>query len=63
MSDVKMPQYRMFWSAKTRFPEVAAIMSRNRFDNLRTFFMLTIIYKCYLEIMSIMINYSKSDHF
>lgn len=38
MSIIKMPQYRMFWSNESRFPTVADTMSRNRYDNIRTFF-------------------------
>lgn len=33
-----MAQYCMFLSNETRFPTVGDTMSRNRFNNLRTFF-------------------------
>lgn len=32
---VRMPSYRMYWAQETRFPPIADIMSRNRFDKLR----------------------------
>lgn len=34
---VHMPSYRDFWRKETRYPPVADIMSRNRFDKLRTY--------------------------
>jgi hypothetical protein len=35
MCIVKMPQYRMYWSAKTRYPPVADVMTRDRFEVIR----------------------------
>ncbi|XP_068084847.1 piggyBac transposable element-derived protein 2-like [Anabrus simplex] len=35
---VKMPSYRMYWAEKTRYPLIADVMSRNRFDKLRSYF-------------------------
>lgn len=34
MGIVAMPRYRMYWSRELRFPPVADVMSRNRFDEL-----------------------------
>lgn len=36
MSVVKMPSYSMFWAEKTRYPQVADVMARNRFKMLRS---------------------------
>lgn len=35
---IKMPSYRMYWAQETRIPAVADVMSRNRFEKLRTMF-------------------------
>lgn len=34
---IQMLSYRMFWGSTTRYPLVADVMSRNRFDSLRTY--------------------------
>lgn len=37
MGLVSMPRYRLYWSKELRFPAVADIMSRNRFDELNKY--------------------------
>lgn len=34
---IQMPSYRMFWGSTTRYLLVADVMSRNRFDSIRTY--------------------------
>lgn len=34
---VNMPSYRMYWAQETRYPVIADVMSRNRFEKLRTY--------------------------
>lgn len=34
---IQMPSYRMFWGGSTRYPLIADVMSRNRFDSMRTY--------------------------
>lgn len=33
---IRMPTYRMYWANETRIPLIADVMSRNRFEKLRT---------------------------
>lgn len=35
---VRVPSYRMYWAQESRYDTIADIMSRNRFDKLRTYF-------------------------
>lgn len=37
-SVVRMPSYRLYWADNTRFAPIADVMSRNRFDTLRSYF-------------------------
>lgn len=34
---VRVPSYRIYWSEGSRYPPIADVMSRNRFDKLRTY--------------------------
>lgn len=34
---VHVPSYKMYWSDATRYEPIADIMSRNRFDTLKSF--------------------------
>ena len=33
----RVPSYKMYWSDNVKFPAVANVMSRNRFDSLRRY--------------------------
>ena len=37
MSIIDFPAYRMYWAQETRYPPVADVMSRNRYQQLREF--------------------------
>lgn len=37
-SIVRMPSYKMYWAQETRYPLIADVMSRNRFEALKTAF-------------------------
>lgn len=38
MSIVKMPSFRMFWAAETRYSPIADVMPRNRFEEIKRYF-------------------------
>ena len=37
MSIIDFPAYRMYWALETRYPPIADVMSRNRYQQLREF--------------------------
>ncbi|XP_046686955.1 piggyBac transposable element-derived protein 3-like [Homalodisca vitripennis] len=37
---VNVPQYRMYWAAETRYPAIAEVLPRNRFDDILNHFHL-----------------------
>ena len=37
MSVIDFPAYRMYWALETRYPPIADVMSRNRYQQLREF--------------------------
>lgn len=41
MSYVKMLSIRWIWNNQIRFPTVADKMARNRFDNIRSYFLVS----------------------